>query len=233
MDRKELGETYEEQDRIGKALLLEKLAFCKFADQYDFENYFRIRELKDSELLCLASLLYHQECFLMLHDVMSRYKERFIFADTSILREFELDDTLMERISRIGIKTGVRKSGLMEKKTYITKEEQEKCRKVADAFMVLEDADVIVLDVGKYGFVKLQYYTPPTGFENDYTFTDSRELFQDLWEEWLNAQLYYITEGTPLLEEGYDEVFKSLPEEKKNELMGRKQAFAEAAGIKI
>ena len=42
MDRKELREIYEEQDGVGKALMLEKMAFCKFADRYDFENYFRI-----------------------------------------------------------------------------------------------------------------------------------------------------------------------------------------------
>lgn len=101
MDRKELRERYEKQDGMGKALLLEKLTFCKFADRYDFENYFRIGELKDSELLCLASVLYHQECFLMLRDIMNRYKERFIFADTSLLREYEPDDNLMERFSRI------------------------------------------------------------------------------------------------------------------------------------
>ena len=58
---------------------------------------------------------------------------------------------------------------------------------MADAFTLLEGVDVIVLDAGRYGFVKLQYYTPPTGFENNDTFTDSRELFEDLWEEWLNA----------------------------------------------
>ena len=103
MDKKELRERYEKLDGMGKALLLEKLAFCKFADRYDFENYFRIGELKDSELLCLVSFLYHHECFLMLMDIMKHYKERFIFADTSLLREFEPDDTLMERISRIDI----------------------------------------------------------------------------------------------------------------------------------
>ena len=107
MDKKELQKKYEEQDSTGRELLLEKLAFCKFADRYDFENYFRIGELKDSELLCLVSLLYHQECFLMLLDVMSRHKERFIFADTSSLREFEPDDTLMERLSRIGVLSDV------------------------------------------------------------------------------------------------------------------------------
>ena len=102
MDKKELRKRYEEQDGMGKALLLEKLAFCKFADNYDFENYFRIGELKDSELLCLASFLYHHECFLMLLDIMNHYKERFIFSDTSLLREFEPDDILMERLSRVG-----------------------------------------------------------------------------------------------------------------------------------
>lgn len=120
----------------------------------------------------------------------------------------------------------------MEKETYITEAEREKCRRVADAFAELEEADVVIVDVGRYGFVKLQYYTPPIGFENDFTFTDSRELFEDLWQEWLNMQLYRIAEGTPLLEEGYDGVFQSLPEEKQKELMGRKQHFAEAAGIK-
>ncbi|MCI9613494.1 MAG: hypothetical protein K1W40_22075 [Schaedlerella sp.] len=103
MDKKELRKRYTEQDSRGKALLLEKLAFCKFADRYDFENYFRIGELRDSELLCLASFLYHHECFLMLTDIMNHYKERFIFADTSLLREFEPDETLMERMARLDI----------------------------------------------------------------------------------------------------------------------------------
>ena len=86
---------------------MEKLAFCKFADRYDFENYFRIGELRDSELLCLASFLYHNECFLMLADIMNDHKERFIFADTSLLREFEPDETLMERMARLDILPGV------------------------------------------------------------------------------------------------------------------------------
>ena len=119
----------------------------------------------------------------------------------------------------------------MEKKTYITEVERKKCQRVADAFAELEDEDIVVVDVGRYGFVKLQYYTPPRGFENDYTFTDSRELFEDLWQEWLNMQLYWLAEGTPILEEGDDEVFKSLSKDKQNELMERKQHFAKTAGI--
>jgi len=121
----------------------------------------------------------------------------------------------------------------MEKKIYITEEEQKKCRRVADAFAELEDVDIVVVDVGRYGFVKLQYYTPPTGFENDYTFTDSRELFEDLWEEWLHTQIIIFAQEMGISNIVYDDVFKRLPEEKQKELMGRKQAFAEATGIEI
>ena len=111
MDKKELQKKYGEQDSTGRELLLEKLAFCKFADNYDFENYFKTGELSDSELLCLASFLYHQECYLMLMDMMNRYKERFILADSSQLQEFEPDDALMERLSRIGVLADGEKAG--------------------------------------------------------------------------------------------------------------------------
>ncbi len=111
MDKKELQKKYEEQDSMGRELLLENLAFCKFADDYDFENYFKINELNDSELLCLVSFLYHQECYLMLMDMMNRYKERFILADSSLLREFEPDDILIKRLSRIGFLADGEKAG--------------------------------------------------------------------------------------------------------------------------
>lgn len=46
----------------------------------------------------------------------------------------------------------------MEKRVYIKDEERKKCHKVIDAFTELyevEDEDMIVVDVGRYGFVKL------------------------------------------------------------------------------
>lgn len=121
----------------------------------------------------------------------------------------------------------------MDKKAYITEEEREKCRRVVDAFAELEDVDVVVVDVGRYGFVKLQYYTPPTGFENDFTFTDSQALFNDLWEEWLYTQLIMLARKMKIEDIDYDDIFRQLPEEKQNELMGRKRHFAEAAGVEI
>ncbi len=84
---------------------------------------------------------------------------------------------------------------------------------------------------GKYGFVMLKYYTPPHGFEEDATFTDSKALFEALWQEWLDMKLYLIAKGTPLLEKGYKGVFESLTKEKQSELIGRKAVFARMAGI--
>ena len=89
----------------------------------------------------------------------------------------------------------------------------------------------MVFDVGRYGFVKLQYYKLPHGFKAAITFTNSVALFEDLWEEWLNTKLYLMAKGTPLLEKGYKGVFESLPEEKPSELIVRKAEFAKTAGI--
>ena len=120
----------------------------------------------------------------------------------------------------------------MEKKIYITEEERAKCQKVADAFAELyEMADIVVLDVGRYGFVMLKYYMPPHGFEEDATFTDSKALFEGLWQEWLDMKLYLMAKGTSLMETGYKGVFESLSKEKQSELIGRKIYFARMAGI--
>lgn len=60
----------------------------------------------------------------------------------------------------------------------------------------------------------LKYYVPPHGFEEDAAFTDSGEVFEALWQKWLNMKLYLMAKGTPLPEKG-----------------GRKADFAKAAEI--
>ena len=120
----------------------------------------------------------------------------------------------------------------MEKKVYIIEEERTKCQKMADAFAELyEMADIVVVDIGRYGFVMPKYYTLPHGFEEAETFTDRKALLEVLWQEWLGMKLYFIAKGTPLLEKGYKDVFESLTKEKQSELIGRKDVFARMAGI--
>lgn len=97
----------------------------------------------------------------------------------------------------------------------------------------MQSKNIVVLDVGRYGFVKLQYYKPPHGFEDAVTFTDSKAMFEDLWQEWLNTKLYLLAKGTPLMENGYDGIFKSLTKEKQTELTERKADYAKTAGISL
>lgn len=120
----------------------------------------------------------------------------------------------------------------MYKKRYITDEEKTNCQKVADAFVELyENEDLIVLNAGKYGFVKLQYFKFPFGFDNADIFFDSRSLFDELWEEWLDTQLLNIAGGTPMEEMDYADILKCLPEEKRKELLDMRLHFAEKTGI--
>lgn len=117
---------------------------------------------------------------------------------------------------------------------YITDEEREKCRRVADAFAELEneDLDIIVTDAYKYGFVRLSYYDECYGFGKAVCYTDSTALFHALWQDWLNAQLFKIAlDDMPLMDLDYADIFKALPEEKQDELMRRRQYFAQKSGI--
>lgn len=122
----------------------------------------------------------------------------------------------------------------MKRNMYITDEEREKCRKVADAFAELEkeDMDIIVADAGRYGFVRLLYYDELYGFGKAVCYTDSTMLFNDLWEDWLNEQLFKIAlKNPPLMDLEYEDIFTALPEEKQKELMGRRYYFAQKSGI--
>ena len=116
----------------------------------------------------------------------------------------------------------------MGEEVYITDEERKKCRNVAKAFRELyELTDVVVVDAGKYGFVKLQQYKLPAGFDSLVTYTDSQTMFDDLWEDWLYEQLLTPVLGTPVAEFEYEDIFKCLPKEKQKELMTKRIYFKE------
>lgn len=116
---------------------------------------------------------------------------------------------------------------------YITKEEKVRCQKVADAFAEMYDEeDIVVVNAGKYGFVKLQFYAPPVGFGAITTFTDSKSLFDDLWEEWLETRLLRWAYGTPIADLDNEDIFRCLPKEKQKQFLDKQLYFAEKAGMK-
>ena len=101
MEKEQILQQLFSQTKEDKDILLEQLVFCKFANEYDFENYFRIGKLKESDLFCLISFLYHQDCFLMMLDIMNRYRDRFVSHDESLLMELDFSEQFMSRIEKI------------------------------------------------------------------------------------------------------------------------------------
>jgi len=96
---------------------------------------------------------------------------------------------------------------------YITEEQRAGCRKVADAFAELyELTDVVVADAGRFGFVRLQWFSEGEGFDSAMAFSDSRELFEELWRIWYEHEVLTPVLGTPLAELDYDEIFQRQAE---------------------
>lgn len=115
----------------------------------------------------------------------------------------------------------------------ITEEERLVCRRVVDAFAEMYSLDLMVLDAGQYGFVKLQYYQHPFSFDDTCIFTSGRDLFDDLWGEWYSMRLLELTEGTPLADLDYQDMFRCLPEKQQNEILGKREYFLGLAGISL
>ena len=101
-------------------------------------------------------------------------------------------------------------------KLCISEEEHAACQRVADAFSEIYSADLLVLDAGRYGFVKLQYFRPPFGYDEAGIFTTGKDLFNDLWNEWISLRLLALTKGTPLADLDYQDMFQCLRRDSRN-----------------
>lgn len=84
-----------------QSLLMEKLVFAYFVDDCDIDRYLNIEHLELKELFKLLTVLYSKGCFLMILDIMSRYRERFIFHDVSVLNEFSDDPRFISRLEML------------------------------------------------------------------------------------------------------------------------------------
>lgn len=114
--------------------------------------------------------------------------------------------------------------------TFITETERESCRRVADAFSELYEllGDMAVADGGSVGYILLRYYNGYE-FDSNEIYTDSKELFKELWKEWLEYHLLTPVLGTQLAELDYDMLYEILPNEKKEALDREKRAFWRAS----
>lgn len=101
MDKEKLMQAYVAQDHDKKNIFLEKLIFCQYADEHYFEDYFRIEGLEESELFSLISFLYHQDCFLMILEIMNKYKERFVSHYEVTLDRVIISEKFVSRLERM------------------------------------------------------------------------------------------------------------------------------------
>lgn len=111
-------------------------------------------------------------------------------------------------------------------KKYITEEQRARCRIVADAFAELyELTDVAVADAGRFGFVRLQWFSEGGDFDSAKVFSDSKELFDELWRIWYEYEVLTPVLGTPLEELDYDEIFQTLSKDRQEEISEKKKYF--------
>lgn len=122
-------------------------------------------------------------------------------------------------------------------KLYITETEHQKCTNVINAFTeYFEQLELLILDAGRYGFVKLQYFDESSAtFYEVVTFTNSEDLFYDLWNDWLNFQLlsYAKEEGAPMAKMEYEDIFHCLPPEKHQEFLNRYIYFVRKSKLSL
>ena len=94
---------------------------------------------------------------------------------------------------------------------YITEEQRARCQKVANAFNELyEQADVMVADAGRFGFVRLQWFNEGENFDSAAIYSDSSKLFEELWQKWYEHEVLTPVLGTPLEALDYDEIFQTF-----------------------
>ena len=114
---------------------------------------------------------------------------------------------------------------------YITEEQKIKCQKVADAFAELyELTDVMVADAGRFGFVRLQWFSEGEGIDSAMVFSDSIELFDELWRIWYEYEVLTPVLGTPLAELDYEEIFQTLSKDRQEEIQKKKDYFLALCG---
>lgn len=115
----------------------------------------------------------------------------------------------------------------------ITEEERGICLRVSDAFAEIYSIDLMVLDAKQYGFVILQGYNHPFGFEDAHIFTSGKDLFNNLWGEWYSQRLLNLAKGTPLVNLDYQDIFPCLSKEQQNEILNKREYFLNRSGISL
>ena len=86
---------YDFGDEYDRALYIEYLSFCNYAEEKDFVNYTRAEELTDRESL------FQCKCYIMLSKFLKKQRERLIHPDASRIERMELREDIQDRFKRL------------------------------------------------------------------------------------------------------------------------------------
>ena len=84
-----------------RCLYIEYILFCNFASENEFNNYFRIEEIKDTEFFKLVDFLYNHNCYNLLYRLLRNNRERIISnPDINILKDVNFRSDIDKRMER-------------------------------------------------------------------------------------------------------------------------------------
>lgn len=112
----------------------------------------------------------------------------------------------------------------------ISEDERERCQKVANAFAELYEMyeGMIVLDAGRFGFVKLMYFDGESFASSD-VYNDSIKLFDSLWYDWKLDYMFERVKDTTQGDLTIDELFDLLTPNQKRYIERKREEFWQKA----
>lgn len=103
MTYEKLVEMYEQLsvNAFERCLYIEYILFCNFASEIEFNNYFRIEEIEDSEFFKLVDCLYNHNCYNLLYRLLRNNRERIVTnPNINILKDIDFRSDIDKRMER-------------------------------------------------------------------------------------------------------------------------------------
>ena len=86
------------------------------------------------------------------------------------------------------------------------------------------------MDAGKFGFAFLKWYGGES-FDGNSVYQDSKELFDDLWQMWLDYKILDSVAGTEREDIDYKKLYEELSAETQKEYEEKRQQFLRLSGL--
>lgn len=87
-----------------------------------------------------------------------------------------------------------------------------------------------MVDAGKFGFAFLKWYGGES-FDGNSVYQDSKELFDDLWQMWLDYKILDSVAGTEREDIDYKKLYEELSAETRKEYDEKRQQFLRLSGL--